>query len=39
MIERGEGEIYGPTLTRAMLLMDADARTARVRVTPPDADG
>jgi hypothetical protein len=39
MIERGEGEIYGPTLTRAMLLMDAEARTGRVRVTPPDGDG
>jgi len=39
MIERGEGEIYGPTLTRAMLLMDAEARTGRVRVIPPDGDG
>lgn len=37
MIERGETEIYGPTLTRAMLMMDAEARTGRTRVAPPEA--
>jgi hypothetical protein len=30
MLERGEKEIYGPTLTRAMLLLDAQRRTERV---------
>jgi hypothetical protein len=32
MLERGEKEIYGPTLTRAMLLLDGQRRTERVQI-------
>jgi hypothetical protein len=32
MVERGEKEIFAPTLTRAMLLLGAERRTERVRI-------
>ncbi|WP_207926989.1 hypothetical protein [Actinocrispum wychmicini] len=32
MVDRGEKEIYAPTLTRAMLLLDAQRRTERVLI-------
>jgi hypothetical protein len=32
MLARGEKDIYGPTLTRAMLLLDAQRRTERVLI-------
>ena len=36
MIERGEDEIHAPTLTRAMVLLDADTRTGRLRIPPQE---
>jgi hypothetical protein len=38
MVARGEKDIYGPTLTRAMLLLDAQRRTERVLIRDEEDD-
>ncbi|OIK01375.1 hypothetical protein [Streptomyces colonosanans] len=37
MHQRGESELHGPTLTRALRVLDGERRTARLTV-PPGAD-
>ncbi|KPI16696.1 hypothetical protein OK074_8308 [Actinobacteria bacterium OK074] len=38
MHQRGESELHGPTLARALRVLDGERRAARVTV-PPDHDG
>ena len=39
MWARGEREVFGPTLVRALAALDGERRTRRVLLEPPPGDG